>query len=105
MDAIRVTPDAGTVKTREPRTIPLHEHLIAQGFLKFVKSIGEGPLFYNAKGIKQSDDPTRPSRPRAVTARVQLAAWVRSLGVDDPELKPNHAWRDNVCASRTPLRN
>jgi integrase len=94
VDAIRVTPDAGTVKTREPRTIPIHQHLIAQGFLKFVNSKGEGPLFYNAKGIKQSDDPTRPSRPRAVTARVQLAAWVRSLGVDDPELKPNHAWRE-----------
>lgn len=91
--AIRVTPEAGTVKTREPRTIPLHEHLIAQGFLKFAKSKGEGPLFYNAKGIKQSDDPTHPSRPRAVTARVDLAAWVRSVGITDTAVSPNHAWR------------
>jgi integrase len=93
VSAIRVTPDAGTVKTREPRTIPLHEHLVDQGFLKFAKSKGEGPLFYNAKGIKQSDDPTRPSRRRSVSALNHLGGWVRSLGVDDPAVKPNHGWR------------
>ena len=26
--------------------VPLHEHLIAQGFLKFVAKHGAGPLFY-----------------------------------------------------------
>ena len=45
--AIQITPEAGTVKTREPRTVPLHEHLIAQGFIKFSKANGDGPLFYN----------------------------------------------------------
>ena len=29
-----------------------------------------------------------PSAPR-----MSLAAWVRSIGIDDPELQPNHAWR------------
>jgi hypothetical protein len=25
--------------------------------------------------------------------REHLAAWVRKIGVTDPELQPNHAWR------------
>jgi integrase len=45
--ALRLTPDAGTIKTGSTRTIPLHEHLITQGFLDFVKGRGDGPLFYN----------------------------------------------------------
>jgi integrase len=28
-----------------------------------------------------------------VKAREKLAAWVRSLGVTDPNISPNHAWR------------
>jgi hypothetical protein len=32
--AIQITPEAGTVKTGKPRTIPLHEHLIEQGFIE-----------------------------------------------------------------------
>ena len=45
--AIRITPEAGSVKGREARVVPLHEHLIEQGFLKFVAQHGAGPLFYN----------------------------------------------------------
>jgi hypothetical protein len=36
VNAIHITPDAGTVKTGRGRTVPLHEHLVAQGFLKYV---------------------------------------------------------------------
>jgi integrase len=28
-----------------------------------------------------------------VKCRERLAAWVRDIGVNDPELRPNHAWR------------
>jgi hypothetical protein len=45
--AIRITPEAGTQKTRKPRTLPLHAHQVEQGFLAFAKSVGGGPLFYN----------------------------------------------------------
>jgi integrase len=94
---IRITPEAGSVKTGKPRTVPLHEHLIEQGFLDFVKQIGRGPLFYNEpKGNPKdtTEDITNPRRPRSVTARVRLAEWVRKIGISDPEVKPNHAWRD-----------
>jgi hypothetical protein len=33
-----------------------------------------------------------------VKARERLAVWVRSLGVKDPELSPNHAWRHTFKA-------
>ncbi|MDR3470537.1 MAG: hypothetical protein P4M09_02410, partial [Devosia sp.] len=41
---IHITPDAGTVKGGQMRVVPLHEHLIEQGFIDFVKGIGKGPL-------------------------------------------------------------
>jgi integrase len=33
-----------------------------------------------------------------VKARDRVAAWVRGLGVNDPELSPNHAWRHTFKA-------
>jgi integrase len=92
--AIRITPDAGNVKGGQPRTVPLHEHLIEQGFLKFVEANEPGPLFYNEdKAPKAPDDPTNPRKPRHVKAREHLAVWVRKLGVTDREIQPLHAWR------------
>jgi len=91
---LRLTPEAGTMKMKKARTVPLHEHIIAQGFLDFVASRANGPLFYNGDRNGDADsDPTNPKRPRAVKTRERLAAWVRELGVVDSELSPNHAWR------------
>ena len=92
VDALLITPEAGAVKGDKARVVPLHEHLIAQGFLKFVGKLGAGPLFYRpAKDDITS--PTKSKKPRYVQTRQRLAAWVRSLGVTDKELSPNHAWR------------
>ncbi len=97
--AMKISPEAGTTKTGRARTVPLHEHLIEQGFLTFVKASGKGPLFYNEpKQPAASDDPTNPRKPRYVKAREHLAAWVRRLGLNDPELSPNHAWRHTFKA-------
>jgi integrase len=93
INGLRLTPEAGTIKNRETRLVPLHEHLVAQGFLDFVRSKGKGPLFYIPSPHPQDEDPTNPRRPRATKARERLAAWVRRLGIADPELRPNHAWR------------
>ena len=94
MWAIHITPEAGTVKTRQGRTVPLHEHLIDQGFLEFVTSRGKGPLFYKeAAKTPLTNSLTNPSKPRYIKAREHLAEWVRGLGVTDKEIRPNHAWR------------
>lgn len=91
---MKLTPEAGTIKTGKPRVVPIHEHLIAQGFIEMVKQVGKGALFYNDKTPQRSSvDPLKPSRRRSDTARAHLGTWVRGLGVDDPHISPNHAWR------------
>ncbi|WP_354133595.1 tyrosine-type recombinase/integrase [Bradyrhizobium sp. S3.9.1] len=94
---IRLTPSAGKIKTRKARTIPLHEHLIAQGFLGFVERAHGGPLFYN---VDRAGKPGKkaPRQSQAERTRGRLGSWVRSLGITDPELSPNHAWRHTFKA-------
>ncbi len=93
--AIQITPEAGTVKTREARTVPLHEHLLEQGFVEFVQGKCEGPLFYNEDTALKAttSDPTNPRRARSVKTRERVGAWVREVGVTDKGIQPNHAWR------------
>jgi integrase len=92
--AIRITPEAGTTKTKQARTVPLHEHVIAQGFLEFVKRNGTGPLFYGQQKVPlPAADATNPPKARSVKVRERIAEWVRDLGVTDREVQPNHAWR------------
>jgi integrase len=94
IDAIRITPEAGTLKTKQAHTVPLHEHLLAQGFLEYVKVKGKGPLFYNPRSTDAtSADPTHPKRPPADIVRGVLTRWVRAIGITDPEVSPTHGWR------------
>ena len=81
---IHITPEAGSVKTAEARKVPLHSHLIEQGFAEFARAKDETPLFYR-KGAGSHIHPA--SKVRAG----DLAKWVRSLGVTAPQ--PNHGWR------------
>jgi integrase len=96
--AMKLTPEAGPIKTNKARTVPIHKHVIEQGFLEFVKSRGRGPLFYNPTANEGPSDPPNPKRPRSVSTRQRLADWVRKLGVTDNELRPNHAWRHTFKA-------
>lgn len=84
---IVITPEAGTVKAKEARRVPLHPHLIELGFLKFVASQKKGPLFFDPR--KRRKDDALNTQPRKLGQKI--AEWVRSLGVNPPQ--PNHAWR------------
>jgi len=75
-------------KTGIPRTVPLHDHLIEQGFLDFVRSRGQGPLFYDP-GRHSTKATTNPADQRAI----KLAAWVRKETSLDMDVDPNHGWR------------
>jgi integrase len=77
----------------EPRTVPLHEHLIEQGFLKFVDQNGPGPLFYNPQARRHGTQAAKKKKPRSVQPRQRLADWVRRLGVGGNGLSPLHGWR------------
>jgi integrase len=91
---MKLTVEAGTIKTGQTRVVPIHEHLIDQGFPEMVRGVGSGALFYNDRqpAKTREADPLKPSRSRAQTTRAHLGDWVRSLGITD-KVSPNHAWR------------
>lgn len=93
--AVRLTPEAGTIKDREARIVPLHMHLIEDGLIDFVERAADGPLFYDPSALRRlgPDDPTNPRRFPHEKVANNLASWVRELGVTDKGIKPNHAWR------------
>ncbi|WP_171130683.1 MULTISPECIES: site-specific integrase [unclassified Ruegeria] len=55
-----ITPDAGSVKARRYRTVPLHPHLIEIGLVDFINSVSEGYLFHG--GGKTPNDALRLSQ-------------------------------------------
>ena len=92
---VDLTPDAGTIKNDKARQVPLHGHLVEQGFLDFAKG-RSGPLFYRPRSKQQQDasDLSNQKKSAAATARSLLSEWVREIGINDPHLiRPLHAWR------------
>ncbi|MBZ9705695.1 site-specific integrase [Mesorhizobium sp. ESP7-2] len=79
---ITITPEAGTVKDKERREVPLHPHLVETGFPAFVKAAADGHLF-----MWSGTD-----RSAWRTAKNRLTEFVRTV-VKDPNIQPNHAWR------------
>lgn len=86
---IRITPEAGTVKSGLFRDVPLHDHVLDEGFLDFVKVIGSGPLFYRLGTRRGKISP-------AEVVAGRLGKWVRTLGVIPEEVQPSHAWRHRM---------
>lgn len=87
--AIRITPEAGTVKNGAVRIVPLHPHLIEQGFPAVAITQGKGPIFYAPSRQRKAGAESRHYK----KVGERLAAWVRSIGIDDPAVLPNHGWR------------
>lgn len=85
---IRITPEAGSVKNNTAREVPLHQHVVDQGFLEMLRG-RSGPLFYNQQRHRGGKD----GNPQYKKVGERLAAWVRELGVTDESILPNHAWR------------
>jgi len=86
---LRITPEAGTVKTDQEREIAIHPEIIRQGFIEFVSQSSER-LFYD------SDSPRGGSNQNPTSRKVgqRIAEWIRDdLGITDKRVSPNHAWR------------
>lgn len=93
---LRITPEAGTVKTDQTRVVPIHQHLIDQGFLDYVKARRDGPLF--------ADRARSDGKPVGAESLVnRLREWVRAI-VPDPNVAPNHAWRHRLKTQFRDLR-
>jgi integrase len=87
---MRITPEAGTTKTKKAREVPLHPHLIEMDFLEYVKSRKGKPLFYDPDRARDGS----PQNPQYAKAGSRLAEWVRKVvGVTDENVSPNHGWR------------
>ncbi|MCO5961787.1 DUF6538 domain-containing protein [Sinorhizobium meliloti] len=86
---IKITPEAGSVKTKQYRMVPIHPHLIELGILDMVKARPHGPLFYVPNDRKR-----KPGHTQAASVRGKVSDWVRDeAGIKDPRVQPNHAWR------------
>jgi len=84
---IKITPEAGTVKDGDFRDVPLHPHLVEQGFPDFVAKAADGYLFMKVYG--NTDEAQRAAWK---SAKNRLTDFVRTA-VTDPDVQPNHAWR------------
>lgn len=84
-----VTPEAGSVKNRKPRRVPLHPHLISQGLVQFFLPNATETLFYAPDPAGDLDR----NNARIRRSGEHLARWVRELGVDAKDVGPSHGWR------------
>lgn len=82
---IEITPEAGTVKDKDARTVVLHEHLVELGFPAFAMAAQDGHLFLTPA---KDGDVLGPLQ--GVVNRVGEAA--REV-VTDKRVAPNHGWR------------
>lgn len=83
---MRVTPDAGSVKAGGYRDVPLHRQIIALGFVEFVESAKQGPLFHAAK------TPARYlASARGTSGRI--SQWLQEANLVPEGEQPSHGWR------------
>ena len=81
---VRITPEAGTVKTNE-REIPLHQQVVDLGFPDFVAACADGHLFLNGEADANPLGALQGLKNR-------LAEFGRTI-VKDTNVAPNHGWR------------
>jgi integrase len=82
---LRISPDAGTVKTGEYRDVPVHKQLITMGFDTFVRQTN-GPLFYVAR-------PGASPLKAAEASAAKLRKWMTRNNLAVEGVLPNHGWR------------
>lgn len=85
---IRITPEAGSVKTGVYRLVPLHQHLLDMGIEKLFGEARTDHLFFTLDG------PDMDSATRAEAVSGKVSQWVRKVaGVTDLKVQPTHGWR------------
>jgi len=86
---LRITPEAGPLKTlSSERVVPVHSALIAEGFIGFAHGVSAGPIFEALSPDKFGS--------RGGNGTKMVGRWVRSLGISDARVSPNHSWRHRM---------
>ena len=92
---LTITPEAGTVKTKKLREVPLHPQLVALGFPEFAASVRKERLFLVPDETGGITGPLQGVKNR-------LAEFGREQ-VSDPGVAPNHGWRHRFSYLATDL--
>lgn len=82
----RITPEAGTVKTKQYRDVPLHPQVLELGFLDYVDGVPSGPLFH------MSPEASR-NKTYAQKMANRLRDWLHEEKLVPKDLQPCHGWR------------
>lgn len=83
---VRITPEAGSVKTGEYRDVPLHRQVVDLGFAEFVKQAASGPLFHLASRQEKYLQGAR-------TTAGRVSDWLQKRGLVPDGVQPSHGWR------------
>lgn len=81
---IRLSPEAGSIKTNKFCDVPVHEHLVSEGFIEFVKESKTGHLFCDP-----NEDGTLDGPAEGVYSRIRK--MVREALKEAAQ--PTHGWR------------
>lgn len=89
--------DFKRTKTYVPRRVPIHEHLLELGLLDYIRSVPEGPLFFDgadpdARDKADEERDYAKKTPEEMRSS-ELATWVRHVAKLDKDVDPNHFWR------------
>ena len=82
---LRITPEAGAVKTKQAREVPLHPQLVQLGFPAFVERVRDERLFL-------VPDPAGDITGPLQAVKNRLGEFARQH-VSDRGVSPNHGWR------------
>lgn len=93
---IRITPEAGAVKTDDFRDVPLHKQIVELGFLDYVESADPGPLFHNVSKTEMYATAAR-------SVSDEIAKWLRRSSIAPEGVQPNHAWRHRLKTKASEL--
>ena len=82
--------DGKSVKTGNPRNVPVHPALLHEGFAAYAQTIApDAPLFSDKRPDKHGN--------RGGRAWNVVGLWVRkTVGITDPLKAPDHSWRHRV---------
>lgn len=82
----RITPEAGSVKTKQYRDVPLHPQIVELGFADYFEGLAAGPIFH------MSPEPSR-NRIHAQKMANRLRDWLHEEKLVPKDLQPCHGWR------------
>ncbi len=68
---MRITPAAGSTKSGSARLVPLHSHLIEQGFVQAIRDLGQGPIFYDSERARGGS----LGNPHSKKVGERIASW------------------------------